>query len=327
MIATTKGDGNLKILRNFAFDMNVAHFRQMVKPWMLPIAMLCGMLFHTVIEQVQFLAPWLIFVMLLITFCKVDPRGLRVGRFSFVLLAVQMLAGPALYFALHSFGDAVAQGAFICIFCPTATAAPVITGMLGGSVERVAIYSIVSNISVALTAPALFEYMGGGSLSGEITFVEGFLTICSKVGPLIIMPLLVAFLLRAVAPRVHHEIATRQSLSFYIWALSLVIVVGRSVSFVMAEPSDAVPMMIGIACISLVICCLQFVVGRVIGRKFGDPVAGAQGLAQKNTVLAIWMCLTFLHPLSSVAPASYILWQNTINSAQIYFKTRKSNKG
>ena len=33
----------------------------------------------------------------------------------------------------------LAQGAFICVrICPTATAAPVVTGMLGGSVPRVA---------------------------------------------------------------------------------------------------------------------------------------------------------------------------------------------
>lgn len=35
---------------------------------MLPIAMVCGMLFHSIIGAVQFLAPYLIFTMLLITF-------------------------------------------------------------------------------------------------------------------------------------------------------------------------------------------------------------------------------------------------------------------
>ena len=302
-------------------------FRQMIKPWMLPIAMLCGMLFHSAIDSVQFLAPWLIFVMLLITFCKVDPRHLRVGRMSWMLLAVQMIVAPVLWYALRPLGNELAQGAFICVFCPTATAAPVITGMLGGSVERVAMYSIVSNIAVALTAPALFEYMDGNSLTGVMSFFEGFSAICVKVGPLILAPLLLAFVLRWIAPEAHHTIAPHQSLSFYIWAVSLLIVVGRSVSFVMAEPADMIPMMLAIAGISLVICCLQFVVGRKIGRRYGDAVAGAQGLAQKNTVLAIWMCLSFLNPISSVAPASYILWQNTINSAQIYFKTKRESRG
>lgn len=306
--------------------MNVSHLRQMIKPWMLPIAMVFGMLFHSSIEKVQFLAPYLIFIMLLITFCKVNPRDMRIDGMSWKLLAVQMLGGIGIYFLLLPVGDQIAQGVFICVFCPTATAAPVITGMLGGSVIRVAMYSIVSNVAVALTAPALFEYMGGESIGGTVSFVEGFTTICFKVGPLIILPLLTAFTLRAVAPGVHRAIATRQSVSFYIWAVSLLIVVGRSVSFVMSEPAGAIPMMLSIAGASLCVCVLQFVTGRCIGHHCGDRVAGAQGLAQKNTVLAIWMSLTFLDPISSVGPASYILWQNTINSAQIYFKTRKDAK-
>lgn len=304
--------------------MNFAHFRQMIKPWMLPLAMLTGVLFHSAIDKVQFLAPYLIFTMLLITFCKVNPRELKVDVFSLRMLAVQMLGGIAVYFAFLPFADDLAQGAFICVFCPTATAAPVITGMLGGSVARVAVYSIISNLAVAVTAPAMFEYMSGASAGGEIGFIEGFSTICIKVGPLIILPMLTAFVLLAIAPKVHHAIATRQSLSFYIWAISLIIVVGKAVSFVMKEPDDAIPGMIAIAMVSLVLCCALFIAGRRIGRRSGDPVAGAQGLAQKNTVLAIWMALNFLNPISSVAPAAYILWQNTINSAQIYFKTRRS---
>lgn len=39
------------------------------------------------------------------------------------------------------------------------------------------------------------------------------------------------------------------------------------------------------------------------------------------------MALTYLHPVSSVAPAAYVAWQNTINSAQLYFKMRRENSG
>lgn len=288
--------------------------------------MLCGMIFHNSIESVQFLAPYLIFAMLLITFCKVDPRHLKFDAMTWILLAVQWFGSIAVYFLFKPFGDELAQGTFICVFCPTATAAPVITGMLGGSVARVAMYSLASNLCIALTAPVIFEYMNGASLSSDISFADGFIAICIKVGPLIILPMILAFSLNYLFPKVHHSIASHQSLSFYIWAVSLLIVVGRSVSFVMAEPPETIPLMIITALSSLAICIIQFIVGRKIGGRFGDCVAGAQGLAQKNTVLAIWMCLSFLNPISSVAPASYILWQNTINSGQIYFKTRREGK-
>ncbi len=105
--------------------------------------------------------------------------------------------------------------------------------------------------------------------------------------------------------------------------MSLFIVVGRAVSFIMAEPPEMIPEMLWLAGLSLAVCCGQFYIGRRIGARCGDKIAGAQGLGQKNTVLAIWMALTYLHPIASVAPATYVAWQNTINSAQLYFKTRR----
>lgn len=299
--------------------MDLVKARQRVKPWMLPIAMIGGLLFHEFIDRIAFLAPYLIFVMLLITYCRVSPREFRVTRLSWSLLAVQVAGGVGVYLLLLPLGDEVAQGTFICVFCPTATAAPVITGMLGGSVPRIAAFSLISNVAVAVLAPLLFPIMGTDCGPG---FVESVLTICLKVIPLIVAPLLLAFMLRRSLPRLHRAIASHQSLSFYIWAVSLFIVVGRAVSFVMHEPSDRIPEMLLLAVCSLAVCCLQFYLGRKIGHSCGDRISGAQGLGQKNTVLAIWMALTYLEPLASVAPAAYIAWQNTINSMQLYYKAK-----
>lgn len=304
--------------------MNLSSFRQRLKPWMLPIAMLGGILFHNFIDSIAFLAPYLIFVMLLITFCRVKPREFRVTGLSYGLLTVQVAGSLALYFILlPTMGAEIAQGTFICVFCPTATAAPVITGMLGGSVPRLATFSIISNLTVAFLAPLLFTMMGS---EAQISFMESLQMIATKVVPLIVLPLAVALIMMRLTPKVHKAIAEHQSLSFYIWAVSLFIVVGRAVSFVMSEPREMVPEMIWLALFSGIVCCLQFYIGRIIGRRCGDKIAGAQGLGQKNTVLAIWMALTYLHPISSVAPAAYVAWQNTINSAQLYFKTKRDCK-
>jgi len=94
----------------------------------------------------------------------------------------------------------------------------------------------------------------------------------------------------------------------------------------MAEPADRIPEMILLALIAGAVCIAQFIIGRRIGRRYGDRVAGAQGLGQKNTVLAVWMAVTYLNPIASIAPAAYIAWQNTINSVQIYLKERKSRR-
>lgn len=290
-----------------------------LKPWMLPLAMLCGLLFHNAIEAVAFLTPWLIFAMLFITFCRIEPREFRITGLSVSLLAVQLAGSAALYAALLPVSRDVAQGAFICIFCPTATAAPVITGMLGGSVARLATFSLVSNSAVAILAPAAFTLMG----SNDIVFFSSFQTIAMRVLPLILGPLALALVLRAGAPKIHSRMSSSQSIGFYLWAVSLIIVVGRAVSFVMAEPASKIPELIALALVAAVVCVAQFAIGRRLGRRYGDRIAGAQGLGQKNTVLAIWMALTYLNPITSVAPAAYIAWQNTINSIQIYYKQRK----
>lgn len=304
--------------------MNIALFRQRLKPWMLPIAMAGGILFHNFIDAIAFIAPYLIFVMLLITFCKVKPREFKVTALSGGLITVQVLGSIAVYFLLLPFSAEVAEGTFICVFCPTATAAPVITGMLGGSIPRLATFLIISNVCVAILAPILFTFMGNGET--DYTFIESVTLIATRVVPLIVLPLFTAFALLRFMPRVHSAIASRQSLSFYIWACSLFIVVGRAVSFIMSEPPSMIPEMIILAITSLIVCCAQFLIGRKIGERNGDKIAGAQGLGQKNTVLAIWMALVYLHPIASVAPAAYVAWQNTINSAQLYLKAKKKNQ-
>lgn len=304
--------------------MNITEFRQAIKPWMLPIAMLTGIIFHDSIHYLAFLSPYLIFTMLLLTFCKINPKEFHIGRFIWILLAIQIIGAVAVYIAIAPASTDIAQGTFICIFCPTATAAPVITGMLGGSVTMLATYSLISNISVAMLAPVLFSFIGYNS---DISFMDSTLLISQRVLPLILAPLALALLFRAYMPRVHAAIASRQSLSFYLWACALIIVVGNAVSFIIHEPASRVPEMIIIAAASLAVCVLQFAIGRIVGRRYGDRISGAQGLGQKNTVLAIWMSLTYLDPIASVGPAAYVAWQNIINSLQLYLRNRNDKIG
>ena len=46
--------------------------------------------------------------------------------------------------------------------------------------------------------------------------------------------------------------------------------------------------------------------------------SGKQTGGQKNTAFAIWIACTYLSPLSAVGPGCYILWQNIINSIEIW---------
>ena len=292
------------------------------KPLVLPIAMVCGMLFHSAMESVQFLAPYLIFAMLFITFCRIRPSEFRLNALSWWVAGAQIVGGIAVYYALEPFSKDVAEGTMICILCPTATAAPVITAMLGGSIATLVAISILSNAALALIGPMFLAFINESS-GVDLSFIDAFLIILSKVGPMIIGPMILAFALNWISPRAHKSVAEHQTISFYLWALSLILVVGRAVTFAMAEPADRIPEMIILSLTAGVACGLQFWVGRKLGKRFGDKIAGAQGLGQKNTVLAVWMATTYLNPISSIAPAAYIAWQNTVNSIQIYMKQKR----
>ena len=196
--------------------MKVARIRAALKPWMLPIAMAGGIIFHDVMDYLAVLSPYLIFIMLLITYCKVNPAEFRITRLSWMLLSVQIIGGIIIYLLLQPLGETLAQAGFICMFCPTATAAPVITGMLGGSVPRLATFSLVSNFSVAIMAPVLFTLIGAHGHSAELSFINVAALISLKVVPLILGPLAVAMAIKVTVPRFPKAINTRQALSFYI---------------------------------------------------------------------------------------------------------------
>ena len=307
--------------------MNGAEFRKKLKQWMLPIAMIGGVVLHETLDKISFITPYLIFAMLVITFCKVKPREFKVERMSWWLLLVQIAGALISYFLIAPFNEVVAQGIMICFLCPTASAAPVVTGMLGGSVSRVTTFSIMSNISVAIIAPILFaKFTSTGTEISLSATIDAGLSILKKVAPLLILPMLIAFILQRVTPKLNKTIANHHGASFYLWAVALFIVVGRAVSFMINEPREEIPSMIIIGIGAACVCVFQFWIGRKIGAKYGDKVAGAQGLGQKNTILAIWMTLTWLHPLASVGPATYIAWQNIINSAQVYNRNRSCKK-
>lgn len=284
--------------------------------------MLGGVVFHEYMSYLSWMSPVLIFCMLTITFTRLNHKEFRITRFHWSLLAVQFLGCWAVYYALYFFNPIIAEGAFLCVFISTATAAPVITGMLGGSVSRLATYSLMSNMVLALTAPMFLSWI---AVDRNVVFMDSFVRICTQVIPMLVIPLALALLMRKFVPKVHHALSSHQTISFWMWAVALFIVMGNAVSFIMKQPLDQLWVMIGLALVSLVVCCAQFYVGRKIGAYFGDKIAGAQGLGQKNTILALWLALTYLNPIISIAPAAYIAWQNIINSTQLYLKAKRGS--
>jgi BASS family bile acid:Na+ symporter len=61
---------------------------------------------------------------------------------------------------------------------------------------------------------------------------------------------------------------------------------------------------------------LQFFIGQRLGGS-RYPQEAAQSLGQKNTMLTLWMALTFCGPVVALGPAFYVLWHNLWNAWQL----------
>jgi len=286
-----------------------------LKPYMMPLSITVGALFYKFFDMLSFLTPYLIFVMLFLTYCTLHLKQMRLTRLHFWLILIQIFGSLAVFFILSPFNITIAQGVMICVLVPTGTAAPVITGMLKGNIGSLTTYSLLSNMCVALAAPVIFSLVGSYQ---SLPFIESFLSISQKVFVLLFLPFALVILLRKIIPSLTDKLATYSGLSFYFWSLALCVVTGRTVVFIMKQNGNSHLIEILVAFFALVVCVSQFLIGRWIGKKYKDTIAGGQGLGQKNTILAIWMAQMYLNPIASIGPGSYVLWQNIINSYQVW---------
>lgn len=287
----------------------------------MPLAMVAGALACrpiTALEEAahHLITPTLIFLMLFNTFCRVSPREMHFSPLHAWMLLFQTVLSLGVYALILPFDPVVAQGGMICVLAPIAMAAVVIGGLLGANVATMATYSLICNFVIAVLAPVILTFTG----NGLCTFTQ----ILGRVAPLLILPFLGAQGFRWVAPKIAGWIGAHGMISFYLWLASLTVTIGRTTAFIIDRHNDAsITTEIALAVIALLTCLMQFKMGRVLGRRYGDPAAGGQSLGQKNTVLAVWMAQSFLDPISSIAPTAYIVWQNFVNSWQLYRKDRE----
>lgn len=296
------------------------HLHRNVKTIAMPAAMVVGALLCRPISALeawthQMITPTLIFLMLFVTFCRVKPKQMKPSMLHVWLLLFQTVVCIGVYLALLPLNAIVAQGAMICVLAPVAMAAVVIGGMLGANVATMATYSLLCNMAVALLAPVILTFTGTGACS--------FTQILARIAPLLVMPFAAAQFCRFVFPKAAQWVGDHSQISFYMWLASLLVIIGRTTAFIIDLHDASLTTELWLAFAALVLCLVQFKVGRMLGRRYGDPAAGGQSLGQKNTVLAVWMAQSFLNPISSIAPTAYIVWQNFVNSYQLWKKDKQ----
>ena len=308
------------------------------KMWTLPLGMFAGVGIYLMFHYIpllsplkvlakgaeDFILPLMVFIQLFTTFCEVNPREMRIRNWHLIMIPVQLGCCLAVALPIHFFPhfeySIVAQGALVCLIVPTGTAAAVIAGRLGGNETTLTTYTIISNLVAAVMIPTVFPLV---EMQSAGSFGHQFLLILRHVFPLLITPFLAAWALREFLPKTHAMVVRLcGSLAFYLWGVSLVIAIGLTLRSVVNSHFDPHVMWL-LALSALVACAWQFGIGKFVGKRCNDYISCGQASGQKNTILAIWVSYTYLTPVVSVAPSSYIVWQNVVNSWQLWVKGKR----
>ena len=307
-----------------------------LKNWTLPVSMTSGALSYfigralplnaetkgDIIGFIEWLQPILLFVMLFVAFCKVSPKALKPRMWHLWLILAQTVLFATCCVMLWMFPQMGArlalEGFMLAIICPTATACAVVTQKLGGDSATTTAYTIMINLVVAVMAPLLLPFAHPHQ---GLTFLSAFLLIIRKVFPLLMMPLLLAWAVRYLAPRLHGVILATRDLAFYLWAVALSLAIAITVR-ALAHSDESLWHVVAIAGATLVACIFQFAFGKWVGGKYGFRMEGGQAMGQKNTIFIIWLGYTFLSPITATAGGFYSVWHNIVNSWQLYKKRK-----
>ena len=312
-------------------------FIRFLKDWTLPVSIAvggaCYLLFCCVPqldalgdrlgEVVDAVFPWMVFSTLFSTFCRIDFHQMRPHRWHIGIIATQLVLTALnvwLIMWTESEGSRFLYEALLtCIIGPAATAAPVVTAKIGGNINTMTAFVVLSSFVCALTIPAVFPLIERGA---GLDFWSAFFIILQKLSVVLILPLVLGWCMQHFAKRLCAWIVSIPDLSFYLWAAQLSVTSGVTVRNIV-HSQGSLSLLLMIALLSLVLCFVLFVIGRCVGSRLGDEVNGGQASFQKNTALSIWVAYTYLNPLSSVGAGCYVLWQNIINSIELWLYRRQ----
>ena len=301
----------------------------------LPCSLVLGAVVYLIFANVPFLEPFgeavgphlislmpvVLFCLLYVTFCKIEIKEMKPKTWHFVLQLIRTSLAALMVLAIYLFGSnydtkLVLEGAFICFICPTAAAVAVVTEKLGGSIGSLTTYTVIANVFTMIIIPTLFPMVEKGA---DVSFLYMSMMVFRNVTTVLVVPLILALLSRRFLPKFVAQVKSVKDLGFYMWCFNLTILMGETLRNILhATVSGWILALLLI--VPLLVCLIQFCIGKAVGRHYGDSISAGQALGQKNTIVGIWLTLTFLNPLAAVAPGAYVVWQNLVNGWHLWYK-------
>lgn len=303
----------------------------LIKNWTLPVAIAVGVLSYLLFAYIpaldaagdslfpifETLLPLTLFCTLFVTFSKVDFHLMRLQRWHLIILCAQLVLIAVLTLMGESAGGGyklLIEAVLMCVIAPCASASPVVTAKLGGDLTQMTTFVLLSSLTASLLIPAIFPLL---EPHPGVTFMVAFWLILRRLSAVLLLPLLLGVIVRHWVKPLYKWFMHTPDLGFYCWSVSLAITTGITVRNIVRSHAGG-SLLAAIAALTFLTAILQFVIGRFIGYAVGEKVCTGQGMFQKNTGLAIWIAYVYLTPIASIGAGCYVLWQNIINSYELW---------
>ncbi len=258
-----------------------------------------------------FLIRYLIVAMLFLVFLSLRSARGVFFRSHWRLAVANLLLGVVPWALFRVTGEPdLALAAFFTGIAPTAAAAATVMRFLGGRYRYVLGGFLATSGMFVFALPLLLGMILARpwgtvfwEVAGSLAFVIG-------------VPCLGALLLRRTHPAAAEWPRRLGSVPFWLWVAAIVLISADASKFLRENSFVSGRVVWGIFFLSLVLCILNFGIGRVLGgKRLGRETS--QALGQKNTALCIYLALAYASPLVALGPTFYVLWHNLWNAWQL----------
>ena len=267
-------------------------FKSLIRTFAIVAAFIAGYMMPG-LHVYSWMFKWMLIVMLFVTFLGIRFKRMKPERAHWLLTGANLMVALAAWGVCRLvFGDGyLAQAAFFVGIMPTATAAPVVMGLLGGSVEfMLTALLLINGIICALLPFILPAVVGRGGF-------EIYLNVAQNISLVMLLPLALALAARRFYPRAIAWPRKLKDVTFGIWVVILVLIAANA-SYDISSG-------------------FNFGLGYLLGGRTRAAEC-SQALGQKNTTLSIYLALTYASPIAALGPTFYVLWHNLWNAWQLY---------
>jgi len=303
-------------------------WKTFIRPAMIFIPFTLGVLFPQahILNSRHDLVRWLIVLMVLISCLQIRLSDLKPQSQHWRILGINVLMGIIPYLLLKTLlpeNPDLAKAAFFVGITPTATAAPVVVAFLHGRIGFALTGFTITNLGISVALLGLLPWVTG-NFTAEFAGRVGVTLL-----QIIALPFAAALLLRKIYPPIKDlpKKPRMKTCTFLLWSFLLFILAAIARQYFIDHPDAPGGNVMGIALISLLLCAVNFWIGRHAA-PFKYFRESSQILGQKNTSFSMYLALSYASPLIAMGPIFYILWHNSWNAWQMYrYDRRKFLRG